>query len=74
MENEKNVEVGLQDKKPSVKLAQARRVFNDEKPPMFIVMSMVDTIRFEIGQRLTKAQVQELLDDGTVKVTVNAEK
>lgn len=61
----------LVEKKPSIKLVQASRTLTGENGTMFVVKSMVDTIRYEIGQRLTKAQVQELLDDGSMKVSIS---
>jgi len=64
----------LVEKKPSIKLAQVNRLMPNEQGPVFKVMQMVDTLRYEIGERLNKAKVQELLDDGTVKVTIVQEK
>ena len=72
MENEN--ETPLQDKKPSIKLAQARRNFPGESGTMYVVVALVDSLIFEIGQRLTKPQVLELLDNGTVKVSISGEK
>lgn len=74
METTDENDTPLQDKKPSIKLAQARRTFGNETAPIYVVQTMVDCLMFEIGQRLTKAQVLELLDNGTVKVTINGEK
>lgn len=74
MESTDENDTPLQDKKPSIKLAQARRPFPGETGTMYVVQTMVDCLMYEIGQRLSKAQVLELLDNGTVKVTINGER
>ena len=59
------------DKKASIKLVQATRTMPNETWPMYVVKSMVDYLGYEVGQRLTKAQVQALVDNGGIKVTIS---
>jgi len=72
MENDETNEMAEStEKKASIKLVQASRTMPNETWPMYVVKAMVDYLGYEVGQRLTKAQVQALVDNGDIKVTIS---
>lgn len=54
---------------PAVKLMECDRVPPGEKGP-YKVIGLSQTIKFSIGQWLTKDDVQGILNDGCFKITV----
>lgn len=54
---------------PVVKLLESDRIPPGEKGP-YKVIGLSQTIKYSIGQWLTKDEVQGILNDGTYKVTV----
>ncbi len=55
---------------PSIKLIEPSRKYPGATGD-YQVAGLVGTIKFNIGQWLKKEEVQQLIDAGTFKVTVN---
>ena len=56
---------------PTIKLVEMR---NAPEKELYRVSGLVDTVKFSIGQRLSKLEVQTIVESGTYKVTISGEK
>jgi len=56
---------------PSIKLVELRKPFDNK---IYKVVGLVDTVKFNIDQRLTKEEVQTLSDSKLYKISINGEK
>lgn len=56
---------------PSIKLVELRRPMDNK---IYKVVGLVDTVKFNIDQRLTKEEITTLSDSQLYKITINGEK